>query len=581
MLVFTGILACGPSSDPKASAGSVHAISPGVTAGLPALGPSTDDRSVTIAAERYLQGMVDSFPERGTELGLHGKDAELDPYTTTAFDAAVDHRAALLDELRALPTSKLSSAAKTDLALLVGLLEVDVRRKRVERPLQRQPDLYTSPLASIFLMTARDYAPAKERAANVVARLEKIPAVVEAGRMQVSNPPKPWTEVAIASAASAKSFLESQRAFLEATLPDEKVRISKALRAAEQSYVNYEEFLRKEVLPRSNGTFHAGRELFVFLLQKNYFLETSPEELLAMGKAIFADTNARMTELAKRIDPGAKGWPDVTAKLKAHHPDAHGLLAAYRMEVSRARSFLVSKDAIELPPDDDLDVIDTPPFLRATTIAAYDQAPPFDTKTAKGFFFVTPIDMGLPKLKQEEMLRENDHGDVVNTAVHETYPGHHLQLSFARLNPSLTRKFAHASIFSEGWALYSEELLAELGYYTDEERMMQLEWTLVRAARVIVDIGLHVGDMSYEAAVKLLIDEVHLEKHLAVSEVKRYTASPTQPLSYLAGRQMIMELRERAKKRDGASFSLKKFHTDLLSRGTLPPGLLAHEMFGD
>lgn len=297
-----------------------------------------------------------------------------------------------------------------------------------------------------------------------------------------------------------------------------------------------------------------------------------------MGKALMVETKAQMTAVAKRLVPTASGWPEVVAKLKGNHPTAAGLLDAYRHEVARARAFLVKKDVVAFPPGDDLEVVDTPPFLRSTVTAAYDQPPPFDA-TTKGFFFVTPVDLSLSKVKQEEMLRENDHGDLVDTAVHEAYPGHHLQLSFSRRHPSLVRKSLDHAIFSEGWALYSEELMAELGYYTDEERLLQLEWTLVRAARVVIDVGLHVFDMSFDEAVKILTDDVHLERQLALSEVKRYTLSPTQPLAYLTGRQMIFKLRDRCQKRDGASFSLKQFHSDVLSRATVPPSLMMREMF--
>jgi uncharacterized protein (DUF885 family) len=90
-----------------------------------------------------------------------------------------------------------------------------------------------------------------------------------------------------------------------------------------------------------------------------------------------------------------------------------------------------------------------------------------------------------------------------------------------------------------------------------------------------------VKDMTFDQAVKMLTDEVHLERTLALSEVKRYTLNPTQPLAYMVGRQLIFRLRDDVKKRDGAKFSLKKFHADLLSRGTVPPPLLAKEIFAD
>jgi uncharacterized protein (DUF885 family) len=232
---------------------------------------------------------------------------------------------------------------------------------------------------------------------------------------------------------------------------------------------------------------------------------------------------------------------------------------------------------VPFPPGDECRVLPTPPFLRTTISAAYEKPPPFDKATV-GFFFVTPVDTALPQEKQEEVLRENDHGDQVDTAVHEAYPGHHLQLSWARRNPSLIRKLLGTSLLAEGWALYSEELMNELGYYTDEERMMQLEWALVRAARIVIDVGLHVRGMSFDDAVGILTREVHLEPSLALSEVKRYTQDPTQPLSYMVGRQQIFKLRERERARLGSAFSLKRFHQDVLSRGTIAPSLIAKEL---
>lgn len=581
------VVACTPG------AGPVTPVPPTASSTVPAPRPDTsgkpsgvdqaiarDDLLVAKAAQEYLDLLVEISPEQGTALGLHKNDALLDDRSVVGEDKAVEREKAFLESLRERfkASNDLSPGGKTDLAMLYGALEVDIRTRRVQRPLQRDPSLYASPLHAIFLMTAREYAPAADRARNVVARLEKIPKVVEAAKANLLNPPKVWTEVGIDRASSAKGFLEAQRPFLTSALPNEGARVDAALKAAEAAYEDYKKYLQKEVLPKSNGRFSAGRELFEFLLQNNYFLEEKADDILAMGKKLFAETNDQMTAVAKKIDPSAKGWPEVVTRLKGNHPTADGLLDAYRSEVKRARAFLVQKDVVPFPPGDDLDVIDTPPFMRSTITAAYDQPPPFDA-TTKGFFFVTPVDKTLSKAKQEEMLRENDHGDLVDTAVHEAYPGHHLQLSFARLHPSLVRKARGPAIFSEGWALYSEELMAELGYYTDEERLLQLEWTLVRAARIVIDVGLHVQDMSFEDALKKLTDEVHLEKQLALSEVKRYTMRPTQPLAYLTGRQKIIEMRARAKQRDGAGFTLKKFHTDVLTRATVPPSLMAKEIF--
>jgi uncharacterized protein (DUF885 family) len=538
-----------------------------------------DDADIARAGRDYIDLIVAISPERATTLGLHARDKDLDDRTLAGFESDLAREDKMLADLRArFPSPHGSRSARTDLSILEHALAVDVRVKRERRPLENQPDVYEAPLDALFVMTARDYAPPAERANAVLARLEKIPLVVRAARANLKHPPKVWTEIAIEKAAGAKTFLDEARPELLAALPGEQARVDKALGIARDAYAAFATFLQKDVLPRSTGNYAAGAELFGFMLKEGYFLDESADDLAKLGQRVLEETKSQMGALAHKMDPSVSDWPEITARVKANHPKAAELRAAYKSEVLRARAFLVAHDVVPFPANDVCDVIDTPPFQRSTITAAYDEPPPFD-KGTRGFFFVTPVDLTLSAEKQEEMLRENDHGDMVDTAVHETYPGHHLQISFERLYPSVVRKVTATSLFEEGWALYAEELMSELGYYTDEERMMQLEWTLVRAARVLIDVGLHTRGMTFDEAVAILTDTVHLEKELALSEVKRYTEEPTQPLSYLVGREMIRKLRERYEQQEKERFTLKRFHADVLSRGGIVPGLLAEEMF--
>jgi len=394
-------------------------------------------------------------------------------------------------------------------------------------------------------------------------------------------------EVGIEEAKTAKAFFAgAERTFLLDALPGEKARIERAIADATKAYLELAAFLEKDLLPRASGDFAFGRENFEALLREGYFLDEGADALYDLGKRLFDQTVADLQTVAHRIDPRAKSWFDVTRVVKGHHPTAEELIPSYVREVARARKFLVDKDVVPFPPGDDCRIEETPVFRRATTSVEYIAAPALDPVT-RGFFYVTPVDRSLPRARQEEMLRENDHGDQVDTVVHETYPGHHLQLSFGRTYPSIIRKLSDSKrayvpggdLFAEGWGLYAEELMSELGYYTDEERLMQLEWTLVRAARVMIDVGLHTRGMTFDAAVKILTDDVHLEHELAASEVKRYTMHPTQPLSYLVGRERIRAMRERYRQRAGDAFTLKAFHTALLSHGTIAQGLVEQEMF--
>jgi len=583
LVALLGIISCGPpgpngpSKPPPVSPDPVH--NPVKKPTPQALAVNSDDADIAKAGQAYVDLLVKISPETATQLGLHDRDAELDDRTLAGFERDLGLEEKMLSDLNErFKEPKASRAAMTDLAIIEHSLAVDVKMKRAQDPLRRRPDTYMGPMNALFLMTARNYAPADVRAKNALARIEKIPAQLEDAKKNLTKPPKVWTQIGIESAGGAKQFFDDEKAPLVAALPAEKDRIEKALKGAQKAYADYKEFLQKNVLAKGGDDYAAGPELFDFLLKQDFFVTEGASDLVAMGQKIFEDTDAQMSAVARRIDAKAKGWPEVVAKVKGHHPTAKDLLTSYRSELGRARKYLVDKDIVTLPEGDDCEVIETPPFQRSTITAAYDQPPPFDSVT-KGFFFVTPVDDKASKTEQEQMLRENDHGDQVDTAAHEAYPGHHLQLSIARRHPSVVRKATGPAIFAEGWALYAEELMNEVGMYTDEERLMQLEWTLVRAARIVIDVGLHTKGMTFDQAVGFLTDKVHLERALALSEVKRYTETPTQPSSYLVGRQKILALRERAKKEWGDKFTLKRFHDELLSHGTIAPGLVEQEMF--
>jgi len=219
-----------------------------------------------------------------------------------------------------------------------------------------------------------------------------------------------------------------------------------------------------------------------------------------------------------------------------------------------------------MPTGEELDVILTPEFERPTIpYAAYMPPAPFE-KQQKGFFFVTPAE-------KEEQLRGHSIYKIPVTALHEGYPGHHLQLVLANRLDSKVRKLMGTSVFIEGWALYCEEMMYDLGYYSDPRvRLMQLKDQIWRACRVIIDVSLHTKRMTYGEAIDFLVKEAKLEHVNATAEVKRYTRTPTQPMSYAIGKKQIMSLK------DEYIGELRQFHNKLLSFGSIPVALVKERM---
>jgi uncharacterized protein (DUF885 family) len=329
--------------------------------------------------------------------------------------------------------------------------------------------------------------------------------------------------------------------------------------------VEYAAFLEAEVLPRSDGDWAIGRREFEYRLRVGYLLDLGAAELLAFGRAQFAATLAELEAAARAVDP-TRSWQQIQAEMMEDHPTEAGLMQAYRDEVARARAFLLERGIVPIP-DETLQIQQTPGFMRSTVpFAAYSSPAPLDTSRL-GTFYVTPV------------AEAHITSDIAGTTWHEAYPGHHLQLVYAKDHPSLVRRLNESPLLSEGWGLYCEELAAETGYYDDpRERIMQLNWKLQRAARVMLDTSLHAFGMSYADAVAFLTDKVGMRREQAEASVNAYTQSPTYFSSYLLGMREIVRIREACRARLGRRFTLSEFHERLLRCGNVPPALVELEL---
>jgi uncharacterized protein (DUF885 family) len=238
--------------------------------------------------------------------------------------------------------------------------------------------------------------------------------------------------------------------------------------------------------------------------------------------------------------------------------------------MDEARAFVFENDLATPPDRDRLLVVETPSFLRhVIPLAAYNWPAPFEADPV-GIYMVTPP--GSP-----ELWREHNYASISSTSVHEAYPGHHLQHAAAATNPSRVRALSmSAAEFDEGWAFYCERMMKDAGFEnTPANRFILHTEAVWRAARLILDIRLHRGEIQIDEAVDFLVERTGFERAVAWSEVRRYTSTPTYPLSYLYGRHMLESLRDRVAKHLGRAFKLKEFHDTLLYGGMMPVSIAA------
>lgn len=243
-----------------------------------------------------------------------------------------------------------------------------------------------------------------------------------------------------------------------------------------------------------------------------------------------------------------------------------------RKTMEEARRFVQEKNLATVYSEDVLLVEETPTFLTPVIpFAALIMPAKFD-KPQIGIYIVTrPKD---PK----NMGKHLNYPSIKNTAVHEAFPGHFLQGATSNRG-SFVRLLADGTETVEGWAHYCEEMMAEKGFINDlETRLMQINDMIWRAVRIIVDVKLSRGEMSFKAAVEMLVNETGMSEEAATAEVKRYTQTPGYALSYLLGKHLILKLKEELKRKMGPRFDEKMFHDTITANGYLPLSML-HKVF--
>jgi uncharacterized protein (DUF885 family) len=375
------------------------------------------------------------------------------------------------------------------------------------------------------------------------------------------------------------AFVDEVVRTLVRSFPGEAERIEHAGQRARAGLLQYQEFLDRDLDARAGADFALGERWMNYKLEREHLLDLDCKALEAIGRDQVEVVRKRLEAEAAKLDP-TKTWKEQIAEGRKRHPESLRIREAYEAECQRAQRFVEEKHLMPLPTWAKLEVIDTPVFERSTVPYAAYLAPAAFDEEQTGYFFVTPIDPSRRKEEQQQQLEGHSYAGLPLTTVHEAYPGHHLQLCHANRAGSRLRKLSMSDLFAEGWALYCEELMAEQGFYLDPvTRLFQLKDLLWRACRVVLDVSLHTGKLTFMQAVDYLVDQAMVERVNAIAEVKRYTLTPTQPMSYLIGKLELLSLREEAQRRMGDRFNLHDFHAALLASGTLQPALVREELW--
>ena len=417
---------------------------------------------------------------------------------------------------------------------------------------------------ALYPLYTRDYAPLETRVKAIINRLKAVPRFLEETKSNWQFPVRLWTEMAIEEGLRTTGFLFLIQNNLEPNLePTQYQELVEAVEIAREAIEKYSDWIKSEILPKAVHHWVIGSNKFSRLMSIRK-LGKNPEEILKIGEKALKDTKKKIDELGRDIYPN-KTIEEIRELLKKDHPPTFEMVLEHVRELTQdAREFIREKRLMDIPEGEELQVLPTPLFLiPVIPFAAYIQ-PEIFSKHQVGQYIVTPIE------GRDEMLREHSYASCKNTAVHEGYPGHHLQLTSAYLQTNLIRTIIDGSETVEGWAHYCEQLMAEKGFLGKKEVFLQLVDQLWRAVRIIVDIKIHTGQMTFDEAKKFMIDEIGMAEQAVIAELKRYTLTPGYQLSYLLGKLMILELRDDVKEKLGEKYTDRFFHNTILTGGGLP-----------
>jgi uncharacterized protein (DUF885 family) len=521
-----------------------------------------------------LYGSLALAPVSATQVGYHQHngvqlDEQLDDFSTAGLEAQRRFYEGLKTRIDLLNPSSLDKEQQADLDIMKNQLNLAMLELTTIQGYKHNPTVYVE-LAGNALFTPYmlNYAPKERRFQQITKRLEKFPPLFEQAKANLTDAPEVWNRVAREENEGTIGLIDKT---LRAEVPDaQKADYGRAAQVALAALKDFSAFLGKD-LSKKTSDWRLGKEKYA--LKCEYILATgkTPEQLLAAAEADLKTTRDELDALAK--PKTAKQALDDIAKQHAT-PDTY--MGEAKQALAQATAFVKEKGLLALPPRANLEVIDTPEFLRGIyAVGGFNAAPPLEPELG-AFFWLTPIPGTWTKDRVDSKLREYNTYGIQHLVIHEAMPGHYVQLEYANdVQPKsrrLLRNVFGNGPYIEGWAVYMQNLMTDQGYLNNDPglRFTWLKQLLRVLANTILDVRLQTMGMTDQQALDLMIKDTYQEKEEATAKLQRAQLSSCQLPTYFAGWNGWLEVRDHYQQRKGTAFSLREFHERALKESAVP-----------
>lgn len=536
-------------------------------------------------------------PISATGIGEHAHDNRIDDVSALGRAAQLEFARSTLRALHAIDANALSRANQVDAAILRNALEAQIWQTETLQNWAWNP-LYYQSLAggALYGLMAREFAPLPRRLRSAIMRMEQLPGLLAQARreLQPARVPAPHAETYAAQNRGLKSIvtdmIEPNKGVLEA---HEQARLERAIVAFNTAVDAHQAWIEATLVPQAQAEFRVGAEIFDRQLGYTLMSDLSRAEIRRRAEAAVVGVRTEMYRVARlalsgRADAPAtpqSPTPDqqqaaIRAALDlaaADRPARDRLVETATAGVAEADAFLNAGNLITMPPQS-VRVILMPEFQRGFAVAYLDAPGPLE-RDLGSFYAVSPIPDDWTDEQATSFLREYNNRGILDIAVHESSPGHYVQLWHANAYPSTLRAVLSSGSFVEGWAVYAEEMMVEQGFRANDPlyRLSQLKVQLRTITNAIIDQAIHVDGMSRDEMMHLLTQTAFQEEREAAGKWRRAQLSFTQLSTYFVGFQEHLESRRAAQAAWGAEFNLKRYHDGVLSFGS-PPGRFARQL---
>ena len=562
--------------------------------------PATADAAFSAISQDWLNGMLALSPISATSIGDHRYDGEIDDLSADGRARGLAFSRNLLSRLDAINASALSRQNRVDALILRNQLRSDIWSAETLQSWAWDPQMYSGLAGSaIYGLMAREFAPLPDRLKSATQRMEKLPQLYAQMRenLDPTRVPKIHAETVAKQNGGVLVLIDQ---FITPNLDqlkgDDRRRLDAAISGLRAAVAQHQEWLDATLVPNARGDYRLGGSLYDQKLVFSLNSALSRQEIKQRAEAELKRSRGEMYAIAQQVLKGRRGAPALPAKPSAsqqqtaieaalelayaERPARDQVVPFAKQTLAAATDFVRKHDLVTVP-NDPVKIILMPEFQRGVAVAYCDSPGPLD-KGLDTYYAISPIPDDWTTQQSESFLREYNDRMIHLLSIHEAMPGHYLEGAHSANFGSTLRAVLRSGLFAEGWAVYTEKVMADAGYLDNDPlfRLVQLKFYLRTIGNAILDQGVHVDGWTRAQAMDFMTRQTFQQEREAAGKWVRAQLTSAQLPTYFVGAQEHFDARRAVELAQGDRFNLKTYHDQMLSHGA-PPVRFARQLMLD